>query len=656
MAAEFDQSQDANQLLQVPSAAVAALICLIAWTSVLLPGFAFPWTNNIFHVPIVLDYANSIEGPHDAFTTSLASFVSWMWPLLGNISTEDNIFWVFFIAHLLGRLIFVTGTYVLVRHFGASRLVALASTALASVAPLFKGLTEVGHNETLSSYLSHTSFAIALLPLCWLLLLRQSWLWAAAALGLLLNINAFVAVWSLVAFAALYFYYNGLHIGVIPKLLAAAALFLLFSAPTLFWILGTLGEPQYEIDFREFLLYRVAYHTFVHVQFEHLALYAAFLLAIAPAAWIAAQADDHRRRPMLLLIVAYLLVFLIAIPLPYLTGSRLLLNLYPLRMDAALNIAAVCLLLCWAASSLSCKRDDKLPFAIGIAALSGNMLAILIVTLLWSHREGRRQLVIASSAAVVCVVVVLLMTGFPPSVGEDFAPLTVLFGGGVILLLAADMSAARYLLAARIAVAASYIWILLSLAGNLGLAGAVCLALFTVLVAIPFDLPGRRQILSAAGAPAMLFGVLAMGAALSGYSIWRGSIVRPDANLGPTLEAQRWFRQTTKPDTYFLPINVNSFGLFSRRPAWAEFQLGAAAMWQPRFHQEWRPRIEQVRACQDTACYADLARDNGIEWLVARPGHLADFERAGLVKAFSNEAVDIFRVPAPSRHREAERL
>ncbi len=70
---------------------VAAALLFLAWTSVMLPGFAFPMINNFFHVPIVLDYAASAEGPHDAFVASLGNFVSLFWPALGLVATEGNI-------------------------------------------------------------------------------------------------------------------------------------------------------------------------------------------------------------------------------------------------------------------------------------------------------------------------------------------------------------------------------------------------------------------------------------------------------------------------------------------------------------------------------------------------------------------------------------
>lgn len=622
------------------------VLLLVTWTSVLLPGFMFPGENNLFHIPVVLNYAGSAEGPHDAFTKSLGAFVSALWLILNPISNEENVFWVFFGCHFLGRLLFIGGIYAIFRHFGARGIISMAAAGATSVAPFFKGATTVGHSEMLTNYLSQTSFAIALLPLTWLLLLRRSWLWGAAALGGIFNINAFVAAWSLLAFVALFVVQNGISLVSLRKVLAPAAVFSLCAAPTLFWILSTLGPPQDEIDFRAFLLYRVAYHTFVHVQLDSLALYSAYLFSVAPVAWIAARAENEAHRPLLILSAAYLFVFLLAIPLPYLTGSRLMLNLYPLRMSSALNIALSTLLMSWAASRLSSVPDDKLPVAIAIAALSGNIMAVPIMTLLWSNREGRGTMVIASALATFVVIVILLIVGLPPSVGEDFAPLVLLFAGGAILFLGADTLEAPFRLGAILAVAASYIWVFLFQSSTLGMASAAALGIFAVLVAVLASLPGRQLLFSRVDGTAMLAAILALGVALGGYAVWRGSIMRPDADPGPALAAQRWFRQTTKPDTSFLPIDVKSFGLFSRRPAWVDFQSGAAAMWQPGYYHEWRRRWDQVRACHDSACYAGVARDNGVEWLVARTGQMIDLENAGLVKAFGNRDIEIFYVAA----------
>src|SRR5436309_13422124 len=100
---------------ELPMIAVAATVLVLAWTSVMLPGFGFPAGNNIYHVPIVLHYASSPEGPHDAFTRSLDHFVSGVWPVLGLIANERNVAWVFFFAQLATRLVFVAGLYALLR-------------------------------------------------------------------------------------------------------------------------------------------------------------------------------------------------------------------------------------------------------------------------------------------------------------------------------------------------------------------------------------------------------------------------------------------------------------------------------------------------------------------------------------------------------------
>lgn len=656
---------------------------LMAWSSSLLPGFAFPCCNNVFSLPIVLDYAASAEGPHDAFTRSLENFVSGFWILLGLFANERNVFWVYFGAHILARLMFMAGIYGLVRQLGASQKSSLALTGLAGIAPLFKGLSPVGHTETLATYLTHTEFAIAMLPGCWWLLVRGRWVSGAFAIGLVFNVNAFLSIWSAVAAVIALVAVSGFS----RRLLWCGAAYLVAALPTLIWILSTLSQPAQPIDFREYLMEYYPLHTFVHVQWDAVARYAAFLAAAAIAVKCAlTELSGPVPRIMLALAIGYVAIFLLGVPLPYVTGSSLVLNLYPLRIDAVINVAVAIILLGWAGKSLW-TGDDRLamlPLAIALALLSGNMVALLLLTHTWTVAAGRR-FDSRIAAVVLCATVVLLMI-FPtvPVIGGEFVPVTILFCGltlfaaaaargvgsdaatlsaltlalvcgflpeseafpwpqvGLALVVALRLSRVGWLPPIAFACAGlTSLWIadfgtLMSAVGALAVSAAgVALALFGRF--------GWRGIADKAISPAALFGgFAALGLGLTAMAGWRGSFERPDVSLSPERESQQWARNNIPPHTELLEVGFSGFGVLSRRPIWVDEQAGAAVMWKPEYLVEWRSRMARMKACADAKCLTQLARRNNIGWIVTARGRVPGASRAGLRLRFINEKYEIY--------------
>lgn len=617
----------------------AGVVLLLAWTSVLLPGFAFPWANNVFHLPIVLDYAGSVEGPHDAFNQSLGNFVSAFWLVLRPFASEGNAFAVFFAAHLIGRIGFVAGVFALARALGSDRLTAFALAGLAAVAPLFKGLTLVGHTETLATYLSHTGFAIAMLPLCWWLLLRGRWVTGACAIGVLFNVNAFISVWSVVAALAAFWAARG-SMPDVPRRLALCALgYGLCALPTALWTLATIGQPSHPIAYREYLLYYYPFHNFVHVQWDALARYAAFLAAATLTLWSAARALGPRGGVFAVMLAAYGAVFMLGIPLPYLTDSRLLLNLYPLRMDAAINLGIAAIALAWAGRSLGEDRDS-LPLAIALSLLAGNMVAALWLLHVHGRRTGNGLVPLVVLAGVVALLAAMRLS---PDLGDAFLPLQLIFAGAALCASAA--SGARAVVPAALAFAVSVAFV----PGPLSHWAAAAIVALGLVLAVPAPALVRQGAAMASAPPALLGGVLAIGLALSAYAGWRGSVERPDADLAPDREAQAWFRRHTAPGTAFLPVGVNGFGLLSRRPAWVDAQAGAAVMWKPAYLDEWWPRMHALDACRTDACYVDLARRNGVGWIVARVDRFAHV--SGVSEQFTNARYRILRVEGMTQGR-----
>ena len=73
--------------------------------SILMTGYQFGLSNNLFHIPYVLRLAEQSEFQHDVLYNSLINYTSVVWPALRAVSTEQNIQAVFFTAFVVTRFL-----------------------------------------------------------------------------------------------------------------------------------------------------------------------------------------------------------------------------------------------------------------------------------------------------------------------------------------------------------------------------------------------------------------------------------------------------------------------------------------------------------------------------------------------------------------------
>src|SRR5437868_1982011 len=567
----------------LPIAALAVMMIVLAWTSVMLPGFGFPAGNNIYHVPIVLHYASSPEGPHDAFTRSLDHFVSGVWPALGLIANERNVAWVFFFAQLATRLVFVAGLYALLRCFSVRQLVAIALAGLASIAPVLKIDSPVGRSGTLSFFFDHTEVAIALEPLCWALLVRRRWTAAAAVIGVMFDANAFVGVWTVLAAAAALARSGSRGKRLMRQLAGCGLVFAITALPVMIWIFQTVSRPRPEFDFADYLRLYYPFHTFVDVQWDRGARYLAYLAAAGAAVRIAwRDMPGIEARTLVALLAAFLGLFLLAVPLPYVTHAPLLLNLYPLRADSVVNLLIAAFLLAWAGRWMSHSEDqrDTLTLAIAVSFLAGDMIAALLLLTLRGERTGpeHRSVRFALGAATG----LLVASGSLPTLGGGVVALKLVFCLIALCAAFADRARDRSLIGPVTAALAcailpelpAYPWPLVGLAAVVamtiaghrwaGIAGFAQLfativwavhtgdrlAIFGIALlaatGIAFYLPGLKRIRSVAASAvtplAILAGLTAMGLARGAFAIARSSLDDPRQNSEARSTAQLWAR------------------------------------------------------------------------------------------------------------------
>jgi len=81
---------------RIPSLILLGGIALVvSLLSVIRTGFSFGVGNNVFHVPVVLGWAQQDAFAGDAFYASLTKFTSVVWPIVGWVANESNVGTVF---------------------------------------------------------------------------------------------------------------------------------------------------------------------------------------------------------------------------------------------------------------------------------------------------------------------------------------------------------------------------------------------------------------------------------------------------------------------------------------------------------------------------------------------------------------------------------
>lgn len=653
-------------------------------------GFDFPISNNVFHVPIVLDYAGSAEGPNDAFHLSLARFASGLWPALSLVATEGNLAALFLTVHLAG-IAFLFFAILRIASDSVSESGAIVLSAFLpflAVMPLLQGVSPIGRNEIVINYLSHSQAVIPFVLISLFLMMRGRPIWSALTMGAAFNLNAFVAVWGAVMLAVAAIGLTGragwrAQVGLLFRMGVA---FNLASLPTGIWIASTMfvGEAGEPFDFIEYLRAYYPHHTFID---GHLSVSLTAMLFLAACAPMFPLIGDRLPRTARTALASFfgagLAIVVLGVGLPYLANSRLLLNLYPLRMDAYVLLFALLACLIWLGSAFS--RDDAasrgaallglLSFAIGAPV----MLALAVL----AARPDSARLRAFVTAIIAAAAGVTFGFGEPVLVVPDFSVKLLFFvalqaaviacffsGAGmplyrtVILLCGV---AAQMLVGGEGAVATGVFYGALAAAVAFRRVEIVGVALLAAAVAIYLQRPAAWWFLAypiigivllthvlaarwdgvavlmrwsrAAAAPALCICAFALAAY---FYMGRGGLCGGAGCHADRVAAEAWARENTAPGAVFLPVDVDGFSTLSRRPVWVDWKIGAMVMWAPETHDLWRSRYARLSSVETTDAAFSLAWEEGIEYLVFSNAWLAERDDAPCM-AYRNDMFTIAR-------------
>lgn len=632
-----------------------------------LSGLSFPEQNNIWTVPVVLDFAGSAEGPHDPYHASFARFVSLFWLALRPLATEATLEPIYATLQIAGNSLVAATLFWLVRRAAGSTVQSALTIDFLCFCYGLWGATRLGYSEVFSSYATHTQYSVVLCLIGLGLVASGRGAWAGAAIGVAAWANLFIGVWGAMA-AGLALVADDRRLAG-PSQLRFSAMFLLLALPVVWWALASGGEGAPPLTFFRTLAVGHIYagpYPQATVQTFALGIVAMVALCCAP---------EPKLRRLGLVTGASFAVLGVGAAMPYVAEFPVLLLLHPLRFVSVTTLLVTAGAGALLVSSTRGGAGATLPPFIAVAgfmlklpvvSLLGFALAVpalyprlrlgaavvamigVVATLLPTPLD---DVPIKAALCFLIMAVVLATAAWRRPDGADAAPLLSAGALGAaastVPLVAADAAMLIGAVAAtacfagerarRIAIgaaAASASVSLFAASAEPARFAAVALGV-ALLVSAPFA-PGperRRAVGNAALAGVVaLFMVagLARGA-LAGFA------PSPDAAQRDWLAAQRWARAHTAPGAVFLPIDVDQgFALFARRPIWWEQSQVAAVFWAPSLLPGWLCRRDALAAAAVPAERVALARRAGVDYLLLPADMAASYPGEGLRPVFRN--------------------
>lgn len=585
-----DRARNARTAITATIATIAIVVA--ALISVTVHGFVFGINNNIFHIPLALKWADDPIFANDQFIQSLRHFTSLVWVGVQRIATNDNIEVVFYLLHLLTRAASLLALALAARQLGICGLV--PTTFMAFWFGIVRGLrweTPVGAGEIFTVFFSHSAVAIPVAIVAIVLGARRSYFWAFATLGVIANINAFIAMW--VGWALVGVLAGDRHdfTKAVILSLAGLALAAVASLPVALWIYATIDSQTVSgLERTQFLLHYHASHSLIDgTPTERIVLFGAVavsgligfrLIGLAAKAWFDA-------------LLALCVLVITGMLLPEIVRSRFLLDLHLIRASALVQLLGILGLSVAAMLRLNSPSPTRsvggalAMCLLALPALQGILLAAAVM-LSAERKEWKRR-----DAASAVLVVVAMMTA------ELWDTKALLSVGGAI---AAAFIVLRGYIASRSGPEPKVL-------GTAIVAALACVAVYTYEV--------HRSMQSAAD--------------------WE------DAR-----DAAHWARSSTPRDASFLvpqaPLSdtTSLFESLARRRIWVEWKRGGAAMWAPAYYSEWSKRMAEVAPLAHLASKLSYACTNDIDYVLIGPETKLEGLPRTLAPVYSNEHFRIF--------------
>lgn len=349
---------------------ILALVASVA--SMVVQGFAYGVSNNVFHIPLVLHDFALPQFAGDAFQQTLPRFASPVFPALSLVATRDSLVAWFFGLHVAGRFLTVWSMLRLVQLCGAAGVRLLWAAAVLVAMPGLYDRTAVAQQDLWPDYFTHTALAQAALLWALVRLMEGRFVAACVLSAVAFDVNAFVGVWMAGPLGAALLLHRPRP--ALRSVLAGLGAGLALSVPVALWIVRTAPLERPDFDYPAFLRSYFPFHFFIDASPVRAVLQ---LVATVLAGGLAF--GMLRLRGALLAGAGLLAVFGAGIVVGAAASSPWLLNLHLLRVDGPLVLLATC-----GAVALAVRAAGQDAFATGCAvvAVAGCLSATPAVTLL----------------------------------------------------------------------------------------------------------------------------------------------------------------------------------------------------------------------------------------------------------------------------------
>jgi hypothetical protein len=555
----------------------------LAYASILLTGFSFGINNNVFHIPYVLNLVNTKEFLDDAFYHSLEHFTSVVWPVIRLLSNECNVSDVFYVANLLSRAAALAAIAFLARTTNTTKGMGLAIFMAGIVlTPWLQEVSVVGGHGMFIGYFTHSETTWPFVFVAIALLSQNRLMASAAAAGAAFSINAFVGIWLFLAGAiTIVISRQRVNTVLVAKSLAV---FFLCASPSVIWIAATLGNTD-TVSYFSYIEYIRAYYP-GHFLIEASTKGSLVLFVLIVSAGLLAAQQLDKKTFWTSIQIAFVLIFVVGIPLPYIIDNRFVFNLHLLRSAGVEQAIAIVLALLAGLRMLTMTSNRNvqllgLVVVFSLTALEKNILAIILVV---------------ASLSLVLIIESNIKArhfGHLQLLIKQHEKRLAFFIVGLFFLALASRVVHQYFglsqTALTLIIIGSFLIVSFKGGNDDRLAGGVFLVFFFAFIAKTIILHGANAKNDRA------------------YNSW--------------LQMVNWVRASEIHGPFLLPLNdgnSNQFQLEARRKVWVDWKQGAAVMWLPSFYNQWMSRFSQVKELNTPEEFVNYAESHGIKNIILK--------------------------------------
>lgn len=338
---------------------ILALGAVGAVISLALTGYQFGIINNLFHLPIVAALYDEPQFRNDAFIQALRHYSSGVWMLLDGSARYVSPYWSFLGLDYLSRMLSFVAFLYCGSLLGVSSIrQRVTFVVILCFSSLLHGYSYPGNGGLFINYFTHSEIANGTILLTLYFAARGRFAEALALNGVTFFINAFMAIWTIIPLgiiATLLLSRRELTVrSFLLRLSGGLIIGGLFALPVLWNIASNpdLGA-NIGVDYRRFLFeYYPDHILFAIASPRH-------MIALATTAvygFVCFYMLGKRATEFQAALCGSVLLYIIGIILPEVTGLPFLLNFHLIRSSAVIHLL-VALASASLATSWLCDKD-----------------------------------------------------------------------------------------------------------------------------------------------------------------------------------------------------------------------------------------------------------------------------------------------------------